>query len=343
MSSVRSLTHLCALGLSISLSAVAAAQSGYHVISRIPAGAEGGWDYLAVDTANHHLFVSRGTHVQVIDTDRDSMVADVPNTPGVHGIAFAPRLRRGYTSNGRDSSVTVFDLMTFAPVMVVRGTGANPDAILYDEPSNRVFTFNGRSESATAIDASTGTIVGTVALGGRPETAQSDGGTVFANIEDKNEIVAFDARTLSVLKHIPLPGCEDPSGMAIDRVKGRLHVGCGGNSTMAVVDYRRGVLIATVPVGAGVDANGFDPATGMSFASAADGTLAVVREDSPNHFAAEMVPTTRGARTMALDPRTHRIYLSSARYGEAPAPTADRPHPRPPMVPGSFTVLVVAQ
>jgi DNA-binding beta-propeller fold protein YncE len=337
----RSLPRIAALAALLSLPASAMAQSGYHASRRINTGGEGGWDYLAVDTANHRLYVSRGTHVQVIDVDRDSMVFDIQNTPGVHGIAFAPRLGRGFTSNGRDSSVTIFDLHSYAPIQVVHGTGANPDAIHYDDVSNRVFTFNGRSESATAIDAATGAIVGTVPLGGKPETAQSENGVVYVNIETKNEIAVFDARTLTVTSRIPLPGCDEPTGMAMDRAKGRLYVGCGGNRTMAIVDYRAGRLLTTVAVGEGVDANGFDPATGLSFASAGDGTLAVVREDSPNHFAVESVPTVRGARTMALDPRTHRVYLSSAQYGPVPAATAERPRPRAPMVPGSFTILVV--
>lgn len=321
--------------------ALSAQATHYHVATRIHTGGEGGWDYLAIEPTSHRLFVSRGTHVQVIDLDRDSLVADIPNTPGVHGIAFAPRLGRGFTSNGRDSSITIFDLATLAPIGVVKVTGRNPDAILYDDGSGRVFTFNGGSGNATAIDAATGAVAGTVTLSGKPETAQSDGGIVYVNIETKNEIIAFDARTLEVRSHIPLAGCDEPTGMAIDRKRGRLFVGCGGSKTMAIVDYRAGTLLATVAVGAGVDASGFDPATGLSFASAGDGTLAVVREDTPGHFAATMVPTVRGARTMALDERTHRIYLSSAEYGPMPAPTTDRPNPRPPVIPGSFTILVV--
>lgn len=323
---------------------LAIAQSGYHVAKRINTRGEGGWDYLTVDTVAHRLYVSRGTHVQVLDTDGDSLIGDIAGTAGVHGVAVAPALGRGFTSNGRDSSVTIFDLRTLAPVGVVHGTGANPDAILFDQGSGRVFTFNGRSESATAIDAAAGTIVGTVALGGKPETAQSDGGVVYVNIETRNEVVLFDAKSLAILGRIALPGCDEPTGMAIDRAKGRLHVGCGGSRMMAVVDYRRRALLTTVAVGAGVDANGFDVATGLAFASAGDGTLSVVREDLPNHFAAELIPTVRGARTMALDERTHRIYLSSAEYGDVPAPTAPtaaQQRPRAPLVPGSFTILVL--
>jgi DNA-binding beta-propeller fold protein YncE len=322
------------------LPSMAAAQSGYHVTKRMNTAGDGGWDYLAVDTTGHRLYVSRGTHVQVVDLDRDSLVGDIPNTPGVHGIAFAPALGRGFTSNGRDTSVTIFDLKTLAPLSVVKVTGLNPDAILYDAASGRVFTFNHTGASVTAIDAATGAVVGTVPLDGTAETGQSDGkGMIFVNIENKNVIDVFDAKTLAVKPRIELPGCDEPTGMGIDRAKGRLWVGCGGNKTMAIVDYRARTVLATVPVGEGVDASEFDPTTGLGFASAGDGTLAVVREDAPNHFLVEMVPTVRGARTMALDARTHRIYLSSAQYGPMPAATADRPRPRAPLIPGSFTVL----
>ena len=336
-----SLVVRCLSLLVLAVPTVARSQSGYHVSRRIATGGEGGWDYLAMDSVNHRLYVSRGTHVQVVDTDADTLVADIPNTPGVHGIAFAPRLGRGFTSNGRDSSVTVFDLKTAQPLLVVHHTGANPDAIAFDEVSGRVFTFNGRGQNATAIDAATGAIVGSLPLGGTPESAQSDAGTMYVNIESANSVTAFDTRTLAVTAHIPLPGCEEPTGMGIDRVKHRLFVGCGGNGTMAIVDYAAKRVLATVHVGQGVDANDFDASTGLSFASAGDGTLSVIREDMPGHFAVETVPTVRGARTMALDPRTHRIYLSSARYGALPAATPERPRPRPPIVPGSFTILVV--
>ena len=338
-------TRLSRLALAVALVlpvAVRAQAGSYHVVKKIATAGEGGWDYLVVEPTTHRLFVSRGTHVQVVDLDHDSLVADIANTPGVHGIAFAPKLGRGFTSNGRDSSVTIFDIKTLAILGNVKVTGRNPDAIHFDEVSNRVFTFNGGSANATAIDAATGKVVGTVTLSGKPETAASDGnGTVYVNIETKNEIVAFDARTLAVKRHLPLTGCDEPTGMAIDRTRGHLYVGCGGSKGMAVVDYRAGKQIAMVPVGEGVDANGFDPATGLSFASAGEGTLAVVHETAAGKFAATMVPTVRGARTMALDERTHRIYLSSAQYGPMPEKTAERPNPRPAMVPGSFAILVL--
>jgi hypothetical protein len=320
----------------------APAAHAYHVAKRLPVGGDGGWDYLTVDTAGHRLYVTRGTHVMVVDTDRDSVVGDIPDTPGVHGVALAPELGRGFTSNGRDSTVTIFDLWTLAKTGSVNVGGRNPDAILYEPTTRRVFALNHSSGTATAIDAATGAVVGTIPIGGVLEFGVADGrGRVFVNVEDRGEIVAFDPRTLAVTARWPLAPCEEPSGLAMDRARGRLFAGCS-NKLMAVVDAGSGRVVATVPVGEGVDANAFDPATRLAFSSNGDGTLTVVREDSPDHFTVVgNVPTERGARTMALDERTHRIYMVSARFGPPPAPTAERPHPRPPVVPGSFTVLVL--
>ena len=316
-----------------------AATPGYHVIHRINAGGEGGWDYVTVDPDGNRLFLSRGTHAMVIDLGRDSVVGDIPNTLGIHGVALAPELNRGFTSNGRDSSVTIFDYKTLAPIAVVRIPGRNPDAILYDPATKRVFTFNGGTSNATAIDATNGIVVGTVDLGGKPETAVSDGGKVYANIEDKSEIAVFDPKTLAVLARWPLAPCEEPSGLAIDRVHQRLFAGCG-NKTMAVVDMRTGKVVATPAVGSGVDAAGFDPGTQLAFTSNGEGTITVVHEDTPDKYTVvETVPTQRGARTMAVNPKTHRLYTVTAEFGPAPAPTADRPRPRPPMIPGTFVVL----
>ncbi|MEJ7811428.1 MAG: YncE family protein [Gemmatimonadaceae bacterium] len=314
----------------------------YHVAKQIAAGGEGGWDYLAVDTAAHRVYVSHATHVVVLDADRDSVVGDIPNTPGVHGIALAPALGRGWTSNGRDSSVTVFDLKTLATKSTIKVTGRNPDAILYEPVTRRVFTFNGGSASATAIDAATDSVLGTIPLGGKPEFARADGeGSVFVNIEDTGELVKFDARTLAVRARWPLAPCEEPTGLAFDRAHARLFAVCS-NKLMAVVDTRTGRLVKTLPIGEGSDGAAFDPATQLAFSSNGEGTLTVVHEDAPDRFTVVgTVPTQRGARTIVLDERTHRLYTATARYGEAPAPTADRPRPRPPMIPGSFTILVL--
>ena len=318
--------------------------SSYHVARRIAAGGEGGWDYLVADAQNRRLYVTRGSHVMVFDMDRDSLIGDIPNTPGVHGVALARNLSRGFTSNGRDSSLTVFDLKTLQVEKVVRITGRNPDAIAFDPATNRVFALNGASHDASVVDANMLEQVGSIDLGGKPETGQPDGkGMLYVNIEDKSEVVAVDTRTMQVKARYPLAPCEEPTGMARDAVRGRLIVGCG-NKLMAVMDEKTGKIITTIPVGEGVDASGFDPATQLAFTSNGEGTLSVIRENADGTFTSvATIPTQRGARTMTLDEKTHRIYLSTASFGPAPAPTADRPRPRPPMIPGSFTVLVVEQ
>jgi DNA-binding beta-propeller fold protein YncE len=294
---------------------------------------------MTIDTASNRLFLSRGTHAMVIDLGRDSVIGDIPNTNGIHGVALAPELNRGFTSNGRDSSVTIFDYKTLATIAVVKIPGRNPDAILYDPGTKRVFTFNGGTSNATAIDATNGTVVGTVDLGGKPETAVSEGGKIYANIEDKSEIAVFDPKTLAVLARWPLAPCEEPTGLAIDRVHQRLFAGCG-NKTMAIVDIRTGKVVASPAVGDGVDAAGFDPGTQLAFTSNGEGSITVVHEDTPDKYTVvETVPTLRGARTMAVNPKTHRLYTVSAQFGPLPAPTADRPRPRPPMIPGTFVVL----
>ena len=318
--------------------------SSNHVARRIAAGGEGGWDYLVADAQNRRLYVTRGSHVMVFDMDRDSLIGDIPNTPGVHGVALARNLSRGFTSNGRDSSLTVFDVKTLQVEKVVRITGRNPDAIAFDPATNRVFALNGASHDASVVDANTLEQVGSIDLGGKPETGQPDGkGMLYVNIEDKSEVVAVDTKTMQVKARYPLAPFEEPTGMARDAARGRLIVGCG-NKLMAVMDEKTGKIITTIPVGEGVDASGFDPATQLAFTSNGEGTLSVIRENADGTFTSvATIPTQRGARTMTLDEKTHRIYLSTASFGPAPAPTADRPRPRPPMIPGSFTVLVVEQ
>lgn len=332
------------LTLGLSTAAQTGQPSGYHVIQRMAVGGEGGWDYLTMDSKGRRLYISRGTHVMVVDPDAGTVVGDIPNTPGVHGIAVAPEFGKGFTSNGRDASVTIFDLKTLKTLDTVK-VGQNPDAIIYDPASKRVFTFNGRSQDATAVDAQTGKVAGTIPLGGKPEFAVADErGRVFVNIEDKSELVTIDSRKLAVETHSPLAPCEEPSGIAMDRGSRRLFVGCGGNQLMAVVNADSGRVITTLPIGKGVDANGFDPETKFAFSSNGDGTLTIVREEGPDKFSVvENVPTERGARTMALDRKTHRIYLATAKYGPAPPATAENPRPRGTMVPGSFVILVVGK
>jgi len=314
---------------------------GYHLVKKLAIGGEGGWDYLTVDGAARRLYVSRSTRVQVFDADSGAPVGEIPHTAGVHGVAIVRELDRGFTSNGRASTVTVFELKSLKTLSEIKTTGENPDAILYDAASRRVFTFNGRGGNATAIDAATGAVAGTVSLDGKPEFAVSDGkGRVFVNIEDKSVIDVIDPQKLSVEKRWPLAPCEEPSGLAFDEKNGRLFVGCS-NKMMAVVDAGSGRMVTTVPIGEGVDANAFDLSAGLAFASCGDGTLTVAHEDSPDKFTVvQKVETQRSARTMALDPKTHNVFLAAAQFGPPPSPTPDQPRPRPVMVPGSFVLLV---
>jgi WD40 repeat protein len=321
-----------------------AADSGLRVIKTYKLGGEGGWDYLKIDPDSRRLFISRATHVMVIDADSGKSLGDIADTPGVHGIALAPELNRGFTSNGREGTVSIFDLKTLQPISKVKDVGENPDAILYDTVTRRVFTFNGRSHDATAIDATTGKIIGKVALRGKPEFGVStDAGEIFVNIEDKSEITVFDPQSLKVKAVWPLAPCESPSGLAIDARNRRLFSGCD-NKMMAIVNADTGKVITTVPIGDGVDANRFDPDMHLAFASCGEGVLTVVREDSPDKFTiVQNVPTERGARTMELDPKTHNLFLITAQYGPAPAATADQPRPRPAILPDTFVVLVVGK
>lgn len=315
--------------------------AGYHLLQEIPIPGEGGWDYLAVDAAARRLYVSHSTRVVVVDVDAGKIVGEIPDLQGVHGVAWASELSRGFISNGKSSTVTIFDLKSLQKLGEVKTTGENPDAILYDPKSARVFAFNHGGGNATVIAAATGKVVGTIELGGSPEFATSDlAGRIFVNIEDKSEVLAIDSGSLKVLARWPLAPCEEPSGMAIDRAGHRLLVGCS-NKLAAVVDFDTGKLVSSLPIGEGVDANGFDPGTRTGFSSNGSGTLTVIGEDSPDRFRVlEEVATRRGARTMALDETTHRIFLATSQFGPPPEPTADHPRPRPPMVPGTFVVLV---
>ena len=314
--------------------------ASYHLIKKAVLGGEGGWDYLICDSTARRVYISRGTHVVVVDADSYAVVGDIPATEGVHGIALAPELHRGFTSNGRSNTVTIFDLETLKTLSTAP-VGNGPDAILYDPASKRVFTFNGHGDDATALDAKTGAMAGTLALGGKPEFAASDGqGHIYNNLEDKSEVVQIDSRQLTVTARWPLAPCEEPSGMAMDIAHARLFIGCH-NHMMAVMDARTGKVVATPPIGAGVDANAFDPGTQLALSSNGEGTLTVVHEDSPENFTvAANVPTQRGARTMAIDLKKHNIFLVTAEFGPLPAPTPDHPHPRPTALPGSFTLLV---
>ena len=336
-------------GTWIALAAIAspaalAAAKAYRIVDRIQVGGEGGWDLLTIDAANHRLYYGRGTRMQVLDLEHGKVLGEIPDTPGIHGVALAPDLGRGFTSNGRDSSVTIFDLATLAPIARVKLDASNPDAILYEPTTHRVFTLNAGTANATALDAASGQVLGNLALGGRPEFAVADGhGLVYVNLEDSSAVVAFDAQSLKVASHWPLAPGEEPSGLALDAAHHRLFSVCA-NQKMIVLDTATGKVVASLPIGKGTDGSAFDPETGLAFSSNGEGTLTVVHEDAPDRFTVVAeVPTQARARTMALDPRTHRIYLATARYGQAPAATPENPRPRAPMVPGSFEILVLAR
>jgi len=299
-----------------SFAASAAAQGGYSVIKKIPIPGTGSWDYLTVDEAARRLYVSHGTQVEVLDIDSLSVVGNIPKTPGVHGIAIAPELGRGFISNGQASTVTIFDLKTLKPIGEAP-TGQKPDAIIYDPASSRVFAFNGSSNSATAIDAASGKVAGTVDLGGGPEFAAADGkGYVFDNLEDESLVLKINSRELKVEQRWPTAPCASPSSMAIDRANRRLFLGCR-SKVMAVMDAESGKVITTLPIGDHVDATGFDNETKLIFNSNGEGTITVIHQDSPDKYSVvETVKTVPRAKTMALDPKTHRLFLSTAENGQ---------------------------
>jgi len=312
--------------------------SEYKVIKTVPISGEGGWDYIYVDSDARRVYVSHATQVVVLDADSYEVVGIIPDTQGVHGIAIASDLGRGFTSNGRSNDVTIFDLKTLKTIGTVK-TDANPDAIVYDSVSKRVFTFNGRGKNTTAINAADGTVAGTLALGGKPEFAVADGkGSIFVNNEDTSELIQIDSQKITETHRWPLAPCKSPSGLAMDRKNRRLFAVCD-EKVMAVVNADTGKVVATPTIGEGVDASAFEPATQLAFASNGEGTLTVVHEDSPDKYSVvENVPTKRSARTMALDLKTHKIFLPAADF-DPPAPGERRGK----MKPGSFVLLVLGK
>ncbi len=332
---------LCALLCAVALPALAA-PSGYHVLKSITVGGAGGFDYLNMDPASGLLWITRGSHLMVVDVDAGKVVKDIPDLSGIHGTAFAGG--KAYVSEGGAGKVSIFDAKSFQKLGEA-ATGQNPDGIMYDQASGRVFAFNGRSSDATAIDVATGKTVGSVALGGKPEAASSDGaGTIFVNVESKNELVAFDAKTLTVKGHYALTGCESPSGGAIDVAHSRVFAVCDGG-VMTVSDAKTGKLVTTVKIGDGPDAARFDPASQLIFTSnGGSGTMTIVHEDSPDKYTVlDNIETERGARTMELDPKTHRVFTVTNKMNPAPAATADNPRPRATMVPDSFHIIVLGR
>jgi YVTN family beta-propeller protein len=334
---------LAALVLGLAVAPTLAAPSApvsYHLIQTFSPGGDTGWDYLTVDAQARRFYISRGTHMQVLDADTGKLLGDIPSLSGVHGIALAPSLGRGFTSNGRDNTVSIIDLKTLKTIGTV-AVGNRPDAILYDTASKRVFTFNGGSNDSTAIDAVTGKVVGTIPLGGRPEFAVADGaGMLYDNIEDKGEIVAIDSKALTIKSRWPVTA-ESPSGLAIDPKNRRLFAVCDGQK-MVVLNADTGAVVAAPAIGNGPDAAGFDPKTQLAFSSnGQDGTLTVLHEDTPNTYSAvQTVPTREGARTLAIDTKTHHVFVVTAKSAPA-APGV--PRWQRSYLPGTFVVLVYGQ
>ena len=320
------------------------AENGNFAIQKqFTLGGNGGWDYLTVDSTANRLFISRADRVLVVDTRDGSLIATIPHTLGVHGIALAPDLGKGFTSNGRADTVTVFDLKSLKPSGTIETGGNNPDAILYDKASRQLYTFNGRSQDISVIDPGKAMVIARIPAGGKPEFAATDGkGRIFFNIQDKSQVGAIDSSTNKVIATWSLTNCEEPTGLAFDVDHGRLFSVCG-NGLLVVTDASSGTHVAEVPIGKGPDAATFDAERGLIFSSnGKDGTLTVIHEDDPDHYTVVgNVVTQRSARTMALDAMTHRVYLVAAEFGPTPVPTADLPHPRPNVLDGSFKVLVI--
>ena len=332
---------MLALPLMASAATTATRQTvGYRVLSRVALGGEGGWDYLAFDPGTRHLFISRGDRVLVLNPQTLKVIGTIPDTAGVHGITIAPDLHRGFTSDGKSASVTEFDLGTLKTVATIHGTGENPDAIVYDAASHHVYTFNGKSHSASVIDPLRGAVIDTIPLPGKPEFAAADNaGRIYVNIEDTSELAEIDTIANKVLHVWPLKPCESPSGLALDNVHHRLFSVCD-NRTMAVTDALDGHQVAQVPIGEGPDAVVFDSATAMIYSSNGhSGTITAVHEQTSDEYrVTATIPTQVSARTMALDPKTHRLYLSAARFEAKLQPNGWHT-----IVPDSFVVLVVGR
>jgi DNA-binding beta-propeller fold protein YncE len=311
----------------------------YHLIDTRMLGGEGGWDYLTFDEASRHLYISHATHVVVYDVDNMKIVGDIAHTEGVHGIAVASEFGHGFISNGKSNTVLMFDLKNLDTLMRI-SVGQKPDAIIYDPFSKTVIACNGGSENATIIDASTGRVKATIQLGGGPEFAVSDlSGNIYINIEDKNEVVKIDMKNFKVLHHWSLGAGEGPTGIAMDMKTHRLFIGCA-NKMMVIVNSENGKVIAKLPIGKGVDAVVFDAQKQEAISSNGEGTLSIIKEISKDKFeVAETVPTQAGARTEALDVKTHALYLVTSDFGLAPEPTKEHPHPRPSLLPNTFRLL----
>ena len=333
------LTLICIA--SIGTGIIAQEKSHYKIADRIKIDSNGGWDYISVDEQLNRLYVSHSNIVQVIDLNTNKQMAIIPNTYGVHGIALADDLNKGFTSNGKDTTVTIFDLKTNAVITKVKVTGAKPDAIAYDDVTNRVFTMNGKGKNATVIDAKTNMVIGTIVLDGKPEFCVVDGkGKLYVNIEDKNSIAEIDANAMKILREWPIAPGESPSGLAMDKKNRRLFSVCD-NQMMVVSDADKGSVITTVPIGDGPDAAGFDPEKMLVYSSNGSGTLTVVKENGGTYSVLENFETQRSARTLAINAKTGHIYLPAAEFMPVHSIPVGAPKPKPTMKPGTFMILDV--
>ena len=333
---------MLAIGCGVAcLGATAIAEDLYKFLNEIPIGGEGGWDYVTVDAAARILYLSHATKVIVVDLTKNAIIGEIGDTPGVHGFIVAPELERGFASNGKESKASIVDLKTLRTISKIE-TGTNPDALVYEPVRGEVYFFNHSGNSATVINAKTPSVVSTIALGGSPEFAAVDGtaGRVYCNIEDKSEVAVIDTAKHQVVVRWPLAPGTEPTGMAFDGAHHRLFVGCS-NKFMTMLDTETGKVVATVPIGAGVDACAFDHSTQLAFASCGDGTTTIAKEETPEKLTVVQTLTTeRGARTMALDPQTHRIYLPSAKFQPPPTPSPGTSPSRPTIVPNTLKLLV---
>ena len=325
------------LTLAISTLFLAQSTSSHRVTHTYALGGDGRWDYVVPDPPNHRLFIARQNHVMVVDEDSGALLGEVTGIQGAHGTAVVAATGHGFATSGNDKSVVMFDLKTFKTLGRIPAA-EDADAIVSDNASNRVFTFNGDAHSSTVIDPRAGTLITNIPLGGKPEYGASAGdGKVYANLTDTSEVVEIDAKKATVIRRWSTAPCKQPVAMAIDSAHHRLFSGCR-SGLMAVSDYQTGKVVATLPIGAGVDGSGFDAASGNAFASNADGTLTVIHQDSPDQYhVAENIQTPQGARNMGLDPSNHRVFIVSAKFGTAPAGAKGRG----PVLPGSFTLMVI--
>jgi YVTN family beta-propeller protein len=336
--SLRNVVSVVVLGVS----ATALAQQPYSILTKWTIGGDGGWDYLTSDSRAHRLYVTHGPEVDVLDSDSGEVVGKVTGLKGTHGVALDDTGKFGYISDGGANEVVVFDRRSLGQVTSI-AAGTNPDGIVFEPVTKTVWAFNGRSSNATVIDTATRKVVATIPLSGKPEFPVADGkGTVFANIETKNEIVRLDAETKKVTATWPLTSCDSPSGLAIDLKGYRLFAVCDGGK-MAVVDAKSGKTIANPAIGDGPDATRYDAAHNLAFSSNGSGTLTVIDASKDSYPVVQTLATQQGARTMTLDESTGKVYLATAQIGPRPAATAENPHPRPAIKPGSFTILVVGR